>query len=232
MPKHTVFRSLLGCCVCSGLLGFHSNAAADEPPKDAPSEVKMPTHVDLCLTSAAVAPSKADGSPWDAGGGKLKADQVKQLDGAFAAIAKMVTGDVAGVAVAIADVYKKDIIKSLAKPDVFGSAELAPSGAYGAKGNKRASIASAKKPRREFTPGFGTTVCFRNAIWGEQLRMRVSLTDKDLADDDSIATVEVLASDVRRAFAHEKSWHVYVGDQDTKQLKFLAITVTRGSEAK
>lgn len=205
---------------------------ADDGARPKAPDAVMPSHVDVCLTSVVVAPSKRDGSPWDVGGTKLTAKQLSELDSAFGTIVKLIGTNPAGVALEIANLFKQDALRALAKPDVFGQIELAPTGAYGTKAGKKLAVASKKKPVREFTPGFGTSVCFTDVAWNKGMRLRLTLTDKDLLEDDPISTVEVLGEDVERAFGHGKSWHVFVGDQDTMQLKFAVISVTKGPSAK
>ena len=60
------------------------------------------------------------------------------------------------------------------------------------------------------------------------MRLRVDLKDKDLINDDGIATVDIIRSDIARAYDFGKSFQVHVGDQDTGSAKFVAITVTPG----
>lgn len=218
--------------VVLGSLTVSTSALAEEGTKPKPAEIAMPSHVDVCLTSVVVAPSKHDGSPWDVGGSKLTAKQLGEVDSAFGAVVKLLGSNPAAVALEIANIFKQDMLRSLAKPDVFGSIELAPTGAYGSKAGKKLAVASKKKPVREFTPGFGTNVCFTDVAWSKEMRFRLQLTDADLLDDDPISTVEVVGDDLQKALQHGKSWHVFVGDQDTMQLKFAVVSVTKGPSAK
>lgn len=125
--------------------------------------------------------------------------------------------------------FRKPALQALSKPDVFGTAEFTPTGSYSSKQTKKLSIASAKKPVREFYPSFGTTVCFLGMAPTKSMRIRVALTDKDLVNDDKIATVEIVTTDIEKAYAVGKSHQVNVKNQDTGQLLFLALSVTSGA---
>lgn len=126
-------------------------------------------------------------------------------------------------------IFRKPALEALAKPDVFGTAEFTPTGSYSSKQTRKLSIGSKKKPVKEFFASFGTTVCFLGTTATKSMRIRVELTDKDLIDDDKIATVEIVAKDIEQAYAVGKSLQVDVKDQDTGQLMFLALSVTSGA---
>ncbi len=102
--------------------------------------------------------------------------------------------------------------------------------AYTGKTGMKIPVASPRKPVREFTPGFGTSVCFKEVTWHPDLRLRIELTDKDLINDDKIGTVVLTSDNVRDAFAFGKPRHIPVGDQDTRQIHFVALEVTRSAE--
>jgi hypothetical protein len=221
-------RTMQAGLVAIAALARTGELSASDTSSSALASTTMPPFIDVCLTSAVIAPSKADGSPWDAGGGKLTPQQVSQLDSAFARAASLLSKNPAGIALEIANIFKLDIAKALAKPDVFGTIEFAPQGAYAANGARSIPVASPQKPAREFQPSFGTTVCLNGVAWHKEMRLRLSLTDKDLVNDDRIGTVEVVASDIEQAFQYGKGRHVFVGDQDTHQVKFAVVSVTKG----
>lgn len=185
-----------------------------------------------------VAPSKADGSPWDAGGHKLPEDERRAFDKGLAGVLTKLTSlaSTAGVQAAVAatvtaeliKIFRKPALEALAKPDIFGTAQFTPTGSYSSKATQKLSVASKKSPVKEFFANFGTTVCFLGAASSKTMRLRVDLTDKDLIDDDKIATVEVSAADIEGAFSVGKSLPISVKDQDTGQLLFVSLNVTSG----
>lgn len=198
--------------------------------KPAPPPPVMPAKIDICMTSAAIAPTKSDGSPWDAGGAKLPLDEQKFAFRVFMKIVKLSRTNPAAVGTELALIFSRPAMQALAKPDVFGSIELAPKGAYTGKPGMKIPVASPRKPVREFTPGFGTSVCFKEVAWHPDLRLRVELTDKDLINDDKIGTVVLTSDNVRDAFAFGKPRHIAVGEQDTRQIHFVALEVTKSAE--
>ena len=168
----------------------------DAAPRSPPTSA-MPAKVDICITSAVIAPTKGDGSPWDAGGSEVSHDEQKAVDAALKAAIKVAGSNPAGIAVAIASIFARPGLQAVAKPDVFGTVELAVKGSYGGNTAQKLSLASSKKPVREFQPNFGITACFSDVAWSDEVRLRVDLSDKDIANDDKIATVEALSAEHR-----------------------------------
>lgn len=209
----------------------HDDASPEEgdaPKKAAPPP--MPAMIDICMTSAVIAPTKADGSPWDPGSPKASAERVKETHDRFNFLAMLARKNPAVIATQLGLIVSGPLFQAVTKPDVFGTLELAPTGSWGGKLGRMLKLASKKRPVREFHPNFGTSTCFKAVPWHNELRLRVDLTDDDLAFDDKIATVVVPSADVARAFEFGKIMHVFVGDQDTLQLKFVALEVTRTAD--
>ncbi|MDC3952794.1 hypothetical protein [Polyangium jinanense] len=202
----------------------------DQDAQKKPKQKPMPAMIDICMTSAVIAPTKADGSPWDPGPPKATEDQRAKSNEAFRMLAALARKHPAMVAAELTTVLSGSLFRAFGKPDVFGTLEVAPTGSYDGKLSRKMDLASKKRPVREFHPNFGTSTCFKAVPWHKELRLRVDLTDQDVAFDDKIATVVVPASDVAAAFEFGKVFHVYVGDQDTTQLKFVALEVTRTAD--
>ena len=197
----------------------------DKSPKKTPPPA-MPERIDICITSAVIAPTKGDGSPWDFGA-KLTDDERKAATQLLVSAAKKAPPLIPAAMVAV---FSRPAVQALDKPDVYGTVQLAPHGSYGQSSIKM-SIAARGRPVREFQPNFGESVCFKGAPWSTDLRLRVDLTDADAINDDKIATVEVVNRNVLDAFAYGKPLHVHVGDQDTLQLSFVILNVTKADEA-
>ena len=230
----TLLAALLGMTL-SEVPGPHQDpmgAEGETKKRKMPKKKAMPSHVDVCLTSAVIGPTKPDGAPWDVGQAALAKDKQKAFDQGIQTVIALIPDKPTQVAAAIADLFREDAIQALVRPDVFGKVEFAPAGIYGDKGAKKKGIASESSPIREFTPAFGSEVCFKDLKFDPEMRFRVELTDKDLTSNDRIGTVELVAGDVRTAFEHGKSRHVPTADQDTTSIKLLAITVTKGQSAK
>jgi len=208
-------------------------AAKKPAPPPPPPPPPMPAKIDICMTSAVIAPTKSDGSPWDGAGAKLPVDELRFVTKTFTRamkLSRMARFNPTAMTTELALIFAKPALQALAKPDVFGSIELAPKGAYTGRPELKRPIASPKKPAREFTPGFSDSVCFKGVTWHPDVRLRVNLIDQDVMFDDKIAMVEVISDNVRNAFAAGKPLHIYVGDQDTRQLQFVVLNVTRSAD--
>jgi len=169
--------------------------------------------VNVSIVSATIGPCKADGKKWD-GIGNAPA-------GAAAQIAKLLLDDnpYTGIAQALAGIT----MASTDKPDPYGFVEVAVDGEF--KPNlKRNLYPDGKIVKDTFTPQFPTNE-WRAIPLDRGTRFRVTLIDKDIAQDDPIGTVEINDRDLRAALEAEKVYQVKVADQSQNQVLFIGLSV-------
>lgn len=169
--------------------------------------------VTITLRGAVIAPSKADGSPWD---GDLRVpdnvrDQVTQkLLGS--GVRNLDTDAIAAAAIVYVGTGLLDQIN---KPDVYGAAVVVGT-------NLQVPI---QKEENTYTPnGWGVT--FSRVNWSSQPRVEVVLKDADELHDDLIGDVVISTDDLKNALAAGKPYDVRVDDQSNGQLLYLSIVVT------
>lgn len=179
-------------------------APAGAPMQLAPYPAPARTIRRVALVGALIAPSKIDGRPWDGMGDP--SELVRGVTGILTANA--LYGDVAAALAGPA-------AAALDKPDVGGAAELFINGHAVASGRL-------SKVQDSFAPQWA------NLIWDgvdlEMARIRVSLWDMDLLENDPIGVVEVDARKLLEASAVGAVVPVRVNDQNA-QVLYISISV-------
>jgi hypothetical protein len=165
-----------------------------------------PQLVGVILHGAVVAPTKIDGSAWDPDFGSAPAGAARAL--IAAALEEPVPY------LAVLDVFQKPMAIALARPDPAGTAEVETPWGRGTR--------DLPKIQDTFTPTW-------QARWDgvplvEATRLRVSLTDKDVVNDDPIGDVVLNGTDLLAALKSARVAHVRVDDQ-SRQILFLDVEV-------
>jgi hypothetical protein len=161
-----------------------------------------------------VAPSKSDRKPWDGFGGDVSQD-----------IADAVATALAGPAPYrdVIEVLTGSLLSAYDKPEPFGHADISLDGAFlqeyrvYLEGQKDTLV-----PQWDGPPGW------LDAALLEGTRVRVSLEDQDISNDDPIGVVELNAFDFVDAWWARQTYPVDVSDQPG-QLLFVTISVTAAS---
>lgn len=228
MPRRRVLATAVALAApAAASVLFVSRASRAAPKKT------MPPKIAISLSGAAIRPAKADETPWD-GTTKLSPQQAEALQKSLAKLAVEATskgglvGASVGVGAALGALFAEPLFAALAKPDVFGIAELAPQGVFGEGKSTRLKIASREKPVREFRPEFGDSVTFADVPYHKDLKVKVMLTDADLVNDDQIGTVVLDAEQVAAAYQDGKAFTIYVGKQGAEQILALVLIVSKG----
>ncbi|MBZ0234325.1 MAG: hypothetical protein K8M05_18495 [Deltaproteobacteria bacterium] len=172
---------------------------------------------------ALIRPAMIDGRTWD--GPDLTSDQVAELADLAALLAGQppLYGDVAGWISNLA-------INTYAPPDPFGVAELAWNGPFdpnltqpvATTSNNEEDTLSPHWPGPPF-PGW------INVPTGPTLRVRLTLQDEDLIDDDIIGTVELNEADLRAAYNAGGVVGIPVYDQGVHQILYITLTVAQSA---
>jgi hypothetical protein len=186
--------------------GCGPKPATERPIEDIGSDPEPDARMfaTVSIVGALVAPTKIDGRPWDGMGdptelvqavGGLLADSSP-----YAAIA----GAMAGPAAAALD-----------KPDVGGAAELYMDG-------RVFGVGAFAKVQDSFTPQW-STVTWDN-VELPLARVRLTLWDRDLVEDDPIGIVEISSDDLMTAASVGNVFPVRVDSQNA-QVLFVAVSV-------
>lgn len=187
---------------------YASSPAAAPTPPAVPAPPPEPATVRVAILSALIGPSKADGHTWD-GPGHVSPETSRKVVGALAA---------ANPYAAAAAVLAGLSMGALEKPDPYGYAELIVAG-------RSARLELPMTFRDTFTPQWAGAE-FAGVPLRDNARIRVTLIDKDLEDDDPIGTVELAAEDLRAALHSGHVYPVQVADQSQNQLLFVSVSVS------
>jgi hypothetical protein len=171
--------------------------------------------VDITLTAAEIAPTTADGQPWDGPSGMDTA--TKGLVGL--ALGRVDPTGQLGEALT-------DAASNLARPDATGVLTFVP-------GDGKPAV-SAVVPEASDTlaptwaPGAGT---LHGVLWSPKASLDVTLIDKDVSSDDPIGKVRLSAAQLAQAEARDGALTLDVSNQTSGQLRSVSVVVVR-SEAK
>ena len=179
-----------------------------------PSQAKAATKkYRVSFFSAFVGPVKVNGDNWDAGCSKV---EQATLDSIRKAMLKAPpTSETIEVAVAAS--VAKWVGAAVCKPDPKGTVELFGGGASDQQW-------TLPKQQDTFTPGW--TVDWKGVEISEKTRLRLSLTDADLANDDFIATVEIGQKELLAAAKAGTDVYVNVFKNGDLQLLYIKIAVS------
>jgi len=166
--------------------------------------LKLPERIDIRIENALIGPGTAAGEKWE--GGKIPDSVVKGLAKALGASNPYiaVSAFVAGL-----------VQDGMEPPDPFGFAEPI-SGASGSK---------IELPERtnQYNPSWEAR--FTGGPFSKDLKIRISLQDKDLIDHDDIGSAIIGYEDFLKAFLTGKVYQVNVAEQTKKQILFIGISV-------
>jgi hypothetical protein len=166
-----------------------------------------PQLVHVSILGALIGPSKADGRPWD-GPGHVDPESMSKV---ISALAK--TNAYAAATTVVLGLS----MDALSKPDPYGYAELlAP--------NPVARVDLPLMYKDTFTPGWSSAE-FSDVALRKGARIRVTLVDKDLSNDDLIGTVELTRNDLRAALEAGTVYPVRVAEQSANQVLFINVSV-------
>lgn len=164
--------------------------------------------VHIILTGVLIGPTKSGGCQWDgltcnAGGAERAVNGVSSAllsSQPYLAAAAVVVGPATA---------------ALEKPDAAGSAELFVHG--------QATSLQLGKRQDSFTPMWN--VQWYNVVLDPSVRMHVMLVDKDLENDDDLASFDVTYANLQEAYARQITLQVRVAEQTYKQALFAGISV-------
>jgi hypothetical protein len=222
----------VGWVVAVVLTLFTTSLLAQRRP--AQPAAPIPATLDVCMTGAALRPTRANGDPWQPFGKKETPELAKKVVVVMGALAKLasLSSPQAAVAGILAELFAPAVLTSVTKPRVYGTMELAPNGAFTGEPKNVRQIASSSAPVADFQPGFGTGLCFKDVALTSDARLRVNLRNKHtVVQDDDIATVMVKAESLVAIYRAGDVHHVYVGSQDRGQLLTVSLTVTKGASS-
>jgi hypothetical protein len=176
-----------------------------------PAQAAVPALVTVTFIGVTVAPFKSGGTPWDAG--------VSPPPQAVGRLAKALgaTSPQAAV-VAVAALLGEGAFSALEKPEVFGTAELVANGTT-------VDPRSLRGARDTFTPTWRQPPVWRNVPTNGSVRIRVTLTDEDLAFDDPMGGFELTAPDFIAALQAGAITSIQVAAQNSNQILFAQISV-------
>lgn len=169
--------------------------------------------VDVTLSAAELAPTMANGAPWDGPQGVLGALTEEGKASLSAALGSLVGNAAVGSAAV-------GVAAELQKPDAAGELTFV-SGAGGV--NVTAVVPEARdttSPR--WAPGQAT---LKGVTLKGTSSLRVLIVDKDLQSDDPVGSVVLTSAQLSRALARDGVLTVETGDQSSGQLISVSILV-------
>lgn len=183
-----------------------------------PGGSTMPKRYNVQITGAMVAPSMTNGDQWDGSGTIDPAEKQKFLD----ALGKVPTY---GAYLELAAIVADAVNAGTAAPDPYGYAELAQSGTY--QSDLRFSFFADVNSNLEdtYVPNFPLPNGWTDLKIDEGTRVRVTLLDEDLVNDDPIGVAEISSSELLAAASEGKVHHVRVDDQTQRQLVYIDVSV-------
>jgi hypothetical protein len=204
-------RVLLASLLAAGCGSGSPDSQADASMASPDASPALPAKVTILITSATIAPFKADRTEWDSAStvsGDLAKELISALDGTdpFDAVISYL-----GSTAVTTEVSGYD------KPDPEGNAYLWANGAWG-DGIPLAAI------QDTFTPSWNDG--WQHVSLTPSLRVEVVLDDQDLVNNDPIGSVQLSYSDLVSALQAGKIYQVNVATQGQNQLLFVGISVT------
>ena len=110
----------------------------------------------------------------------------------------------------------------IAKPDPYGFVEVYAGGDL----VNRQAMATRELPERDtFTPMWRQPPTWRHVTILPNLRLRVSVWDRDLQNDDAIGTAELNSNDLNQALYAGGIYEVNVANQTANQLLLVGLSV-------
>jgi hypothetical protein len=176
--------------------------------------------LEISIRGAIIAPAAPDGKTWD-GNTTVASDETN------AAIGKLIATAVSAAAdpyVAISQIIAKAANEAYDMPDVRGFAELNYEGQWEIK-ETFAVQTDTYNNNDTITPGW-TDVSWVNVPYSKDLRVRITLFDQDVINDDSIGEVTLNAGDISAAYQSGTDYRVLVNNQGNGEILFVIISVS------
>lgn len=215
-----LLASSLGGCTAEQSTGASGDSTTGAGGSGGGGGFVAPDEVQVEILGATIALSPNGQECWDGVCSLSKADS----DKVAAALAE--TGDAPAAAAAVAAVLAGYTSEAYGPPDPVGTATIWNGASYDAE-----LILAAQEDNDEdtFTPTFlgspGTGFALGwSGTFNKEWRIRVTLSDEDLANDDSIGVVEIGYDDIIAALQYGKVYPVRVHDQGNGAILFVNIS--------
>lgn len=212
--------SSLGGCTAEEATGASGDSTTGAGGSGGGGGFVPPDEVQVEILGATIALSPDGQGCWDGVCSLTKADSDKVAE-ALAA-----TGGAPAAAAAVAAVLAGYVGEAYGPPDPVGKATIWNGAAYDAE----LILASPEDNEEDtFTPGFlgspetGFALGW-SGTFNKEWRIRVTLSDEDLANDDSIGVVEIGYDDIVAALQFGKVYPVRVHDQGNGAILFVNIS--------
>lgn len=125
---------------------------------------------------------------------------------------------------AVIDFFGNKATELLDLPEPFGTTTLLSQ--YSSDDGVEYSLATESNCMQDtLTPTWPTPSRWDGVPVTPDLRVRVTLTDSDLSDNDAIGVVELNSADIEAALVANQTFHVKVSDQASAQVLFIGISV-------
>jgi hypothetical protein len=174
--------------------------------------------VTATIRDAIIAPGKADHTSWD--------ETVTIPDSVLRAVGDALAGGdpVGGVLAVLAGPELNGAIGVLAKPDAYGWAQAT---AFGMPNDELWLAKPEDAIQDNYTPIWPYGWSYRNVPIDSDVRISVTVMDRDLVNDDPVGTAEINSNDLKDALTAQKKFYVRVDDQTDGQLLFIGISVVQ-----
>lgn len=196
------------------LAGCGSGETSTAPASPNASQRYRPLLATVILHDVCIAPTKADGTPWDWPSPDAEPQLRKSLDAALA---------LGGIDVGfrtVLGIFARPATQALAKPDVYGYADMFRGPGVGPD---RRSLPVLQDT---FAPAWGDEMVWRSVMLVPSTHLGVHLVDKDLQNDDPIGDVELGLHELTMALAHGGNVPIPVSDQGERQVLYVGLSVT------
>lgn len=183
-----------------------------EGSKKKPAVEKIPL-VNLTVEGFTLGPTKATGQKWDGLGGGQAQDAVLSIGKAFAATEPHL---------AVASVLAGPLLHGTDPPDPYGWIMISTGGGF--KGVKYFADRE-NAYQNSYIVGLQPAIFYPKARWNEGTKLKISITDRDLSDDDPIGVAVITNEQISLALEKNGVVHqVPVYEQTNRTILFVAIT--------
>jgi hypothetical protein len=162
----------------------------------------------VSIVDALIGPAKVSGLPWDGTGDAVDEGTWGEL--AFALGGVDPYSAAAGILASLAD-------SGTARPDPKGRVLL-----YNA--HEEIELELPMEFKNTYTPTWSDAT-LHGVPTSSELRLRVTLIDQDVMDDDPIGVVELTQSDLEAARVAGRVHHLQVNEQAQNQILFIGVSV-------
>jgi hypothetical protein len=172
---------------------------------------ERPQFVDVTLINTMIGPAKQSGKPWD-GWTPVDPEKLAQVAEAL---------DATDPYVAVAALFAGPVLEGITPPEPKGSAQFL--GVAAPLDEPRALMSQ----QDTLTPDWDEKPTWQHVPLSPDVRLRVSLLDYDVSNDDPIGTFELNENDFAGAFDAGQVFQVNVSRQTYNQVLFVGISVRR-----